>query len=123
MQRITAFALAAACLLAVACPAAGFGQGAWQDARATYVCLHRLLVTCLPPLDVLLLYGSPLLGLWYICCATAAIAAESRLTVLCDHNVQYGLDAWSIHTGSCGFGFICPNRSECLLRLRPSRLL
>ena len=26
----------------------------------------------------------------------------------------YGTDAWSIHTGSCGFGFICPHR--CVLR-------
>ena len=22
----------------------------------------------------------------------------------------YGTDAWSIHTGECGFGFICPQR-------------
>lgn len=22
----------------------------------------------------------------------------------------YGRDAWSLHEGSCGFGFVCPNR-------------
>ena len=22
----------------------------------------------------------------------------------------YGTDAWSIHTGECGFGYICPDR-------------
>lgn len=22
----------------------------------------------------------------------------------------YGEDAWALHTGSCGFGFICPHR-------------
>lgn len=22
----------------------------------------------------------------------------------------YGQDAWALHTGSCGFGFVCPNR-------------
>lgn len=23
----------------------------------------------------------------------------------------YGQDAWALHTGSCGFGFVCPHRS------------
>ena len=22
----------------------------------------------------------------------------------------YGQDAWALHTGSCGFGFVCPHR-------------
>jgi hypothetical protein len=58
MQRVMCAALAAACLLAAASPAAAFGLGSWVTARATY----------------------------------------------------YGRDAWPLHTGSCEYGFVCPNR-------------
>jgi hypothetical protein len=35
----------------------------------------------------------------------------------------YGRDAWALHTGSCGFGFICPNRCAAAAPTPPHAML
>lgn len=42
--------------------------------------------------------------------AAPAIAFQTESTWTDARATFYGRDAWSVHTGSCGYGFICPGR-------------
>jgi hypothetical protein len=45
-----------------------------------------------------------------LACAAAPAAAWNLGSWVDARATFYGRDAWALHTGSCGFGFICPNR-------------
>jgi hypothetical protein len=45
-----------------------------------------------------------------LACAAAPAAAYNLGSWVDARATFYGRDPWALHTGSCGFGFICPNR-------------
>jgi hypothetical protein len=117
MQRIAVSVLAAACLLAAASPAAAFGLGSWVTARATYVrpsYLDRRLT--LTPACLLHLLALPV-GLIRMHAPSDVTPCACDMVLIVYHYYvpQYGRDAWPLHTGSCEYGFICPNRFVTML--------
>ena len=43
--------------------------------------------------------------------AATPAAAYTTGSWVSGRGTYFGEDAWSLHDGSCGYGFICPNRS------------